>query len=126
MAMTERIKAYRQSIEKALDALDKQRQAAPQGDMWQREAKRLLHHHEKMVGYFQHERLVHLLIMLFFGVLLVTLVVLLLCTEAGIPLYLLAGVVLVLEAFYIRHYYFLENSIQKLYAVDDRLYEMMQ
>ena len=80
--------------------------------------------HTRMVSAFQHERLVHLIITLFFGFLTI-----LACVGCGVltvlygfdlwllPMYLLAVILLVLELFYIRHYYFLENHVQDMYVV---------
>jgi hypothetical protein len=83
-----------------------------------------LQHHVIKTQEFQHERLVHLLITLFFGCLflgsLAALFILMtpLTTLLGT---LLAIILLVTELFYIRYYYFLENGVQKLYAITDRL-----
>ena len=70
------------------------------------------------ISFFQHERLVHLFIMLF--CLLMLIVFIALCFNNNlfvIPMLIL----LVLNVFYIIHYYFLENSVQYLYKVYDKM-----
>ena len=63
---------------------------------------------------FQHERLIHLIVTVFVGLATLIFFGLGLITEL-IPLLILGIITLILFAFYIVHYYFLENSVQKLY-----------
>ena len=66
------------------------------------------------IGFYQHERLVHLLVMLAFAAF--TAVALILAIIIQTPVYfVLAALFLILLIPYIGHYYFLENSVQKLY-----------
>ncbi len=68
------------------------------------------------IGFFSHERLVHMFIMLAFAVFfLMTFFSAL--NAGGIGLYILAVLFLALLVPYIRHYYFLENSVQKMYLI---------
>lgn len=68
------------------------------------------------IGFFSHERLVHMFIMLAFAVFfLMTFFSALFTGILGI--YVLAGLFLVLLVPYIKHYYFLENSVQKMYLI---------
>ncbi|MDR2453009.1 MAG: hypothetical protein LBD51_00280 [Bifidobacteriaceae bacterium] len=98
-------------------------------------ARALAWHHHRQVRHFQHERLVHLLVTLFFAALLVALVGALAAVAlgpagaaqtAGLFQALAAGaaVVGVLEGFYVVHYYHLENGVQRLYRFDARLAEL--
>lgn len=84
--------------------------------------KDFLELHREMVAAFQHERLIHLLVTLFFGFLTIlgficaaTLTILFGFDAWLAPIYILAVVLLVLEMFYVRHYYFLENHTQEMY-----------
>ena len=93
----------------------------------------ILDYHKQKIRHFQHERLVHLFIMLFFALLLLLLLTALFLLDfsllrlsTAVLLYLLTAVVLVVEVFYIRHYYFLETKIQELYLLENRLYEMRE
>ena len=70
------------------------------------------------IGFFQHERLIHLLVTLFFALFAVVLTYL----SFNNPMYsLIALAIIVLLAFYIKHYYFLENSVQYLYKLYDKI-----
>lgn len=72
------------------------------------------------ISWFQHERLVHLLVTLTFALLTVAGVVA--CVFAmSLPLMLLTLLFLVLLIPYVRHYYILENGVQKMYYYYDRL-----
>lgn len=72
------------------------------------------------IQFFQHERLVHLIVTVTFAVL--TMAAVLGCVLAPQPsLFLLVALLLVLLVPYIRHYYILENGVQKLYICYDRL-----
>lgn len=66
------------------------------------------------ISIFQHERLIHLLVTLFFSGMGIAALI------AGVALenllfLVLFLIILVLDIFYIRHYYILENGIQRLY-----------
>ncbi len=69
----------------------------------------------KNIEIFQHERLVHLIVTVFVGICTVLFFAMGLFAE-NILLIILAFITLILFAFYIFHYYFLENSVQKLYT----------
>ena len=72
------------------------------------------------IGFFQHERLIHLIVTVTFAVLTMLAVMLSfeLETVAG---FLLPITFLILLIPYIRHYYILENGVQRLYSFYDRL-----
>ncbi len=82
--------------------------------------ERLLRDHYRHIQWLQHERLVHLLVMLF--VALVLLVVFALTfMSPGMMIGLLLLILIVLTGFYIQHYYFLENTVQRWYKLADEL-----
>ncbi len=69
----------------------------------------------KRIGLYQHERLIHLLVTLAFALLfMISLLIFLL--KGGIGIAVLTLLFLALLIPYIKHYYFLENSVQKLYS----------
>ena len=72
------------------------------------------------IGFFQHERLMHLIVTVTFA--LLTLLSFF-CSffYQNIGLYLLIVLFLVLLIPYLRHYYVLENGVQKLYQYYDKL-----
>ena len=73
------------------------------------------------IGFFQHERLIHLIVTVTFALLtLMSVLAALALHQASI--FLLAGLFFVLLVPYIMHYYLLENGVQKLYTYYDSLY----
>lgn len=80
----------------------------------------VIQEHLAQISFFQHERLVHLLVTLAFAVM--ELIAIFATTLAPSPLTAaLALLLLVLLVPYIVHYYFLENETQKLYVQYDRI-----
>lgn len=71
------------------------------------------------IQFFQHERLVHLLVTLLFALLLVA-GILFFSVFPSVAVLLLDLLFLALLVPYIRHYYILENGVQKLYALYDK------
>ena len=83
-----------------------------------------LERHWQMVACFQHERLIHLLVTLFFALITVLMLGVSLFLSFLVPvwpylvpLYVVDAILVVLTGAYVRHYYFLENHVQKLYFV---------
>ena len=72
------------------------------------------------IGFFQHERLIHLIVTALFALLTVATLITCLFIE-NLGLYALIAMLLVLLIPYIRHYYILENGVQKLYTFYDKL-----
>ena len=82
--------------------------------------------HITQVAFFQHERLVHLIVTVTFAVLeLLTVcayvIVGALDSTLSFPLLILALLINVLLIPYIKHYYLLENEVQKMYVQYDRI-----
>jgi hypothetical protein len=77
---------------------------------------------ERWIAYFQHERLIHLIVTVFVG-LADMLSILLLFSAPAYPAIALTVLLTVLFSFYIAHYYTLENNTQKLYKLLDILLE---
>lgn len=72
--------------------------------------------------YFQHERMIHLIVTLGFGIFLL-LTFCLFTAQAELKVGILLLVLFVLESLYIVHYYRLENGVQKIWEIEQRLYE---
>lgn len=112
--MKKRILTYRKYIDFLL-ASDKQSD-------W----KYIKQEHITKVAFFQHERLVHLIVTVTFAVLeLLTVcayvIVGALDSTLSFPLLILALLIIVLLIPYIKHYYLLENEVQKMYVQYDRI-----
>ncbi len=94
-----------------------------------RNIKQYYKHHLIIVHDFQHERLIHLLITLFFAGLDIAFVFCLLIFVTLPVLAALVSIVCILltitEIFYVFHYYCLENGVQKLYQLSDELDELI-
>lgn len=107
--MRKRLTAYLAYLENAL--------AAPPSDAEKAALKEDL---LIQIGFFQHERLIHLLVTLSFA--LFTFIALgLAYAFTSLPFLILTFLLLILLVPYIRHYYFLENGTQKLYKYYDQL-----
>lgn len=72
------------------------------------------------ISFFQHERLIHLIVTLFFSLFAIIFMIL------GVLSYyflIIFAILLVFVIFYIYHYYFLEKKVQYLYQIYDKLEE---
>ncbi len=74
------------------------------------------------IAFMQHERLIHLLVTILFAVLMFLCLIGFFVSE-NIGILAAAVLMLVLLVPYIAHYYFLENGVQKLYSLYDRVCE---
>ena len=68
------------------------------------------------ISFWQHERLIHLMVVMLFALITIA-VLLVLLFYASIPLLLLFVLLMVLLVPYIKHYYVLENGVQTLYVI---------
>lgn len=109
--MTRRILDYLQRIDLVLAA------GGPQTD-W----NDLLAEHRDQIGYFQHERLVHLIVTVTFGLVMILLMnILLVISEVSILFVLLFLFVIIYLLAYLYHYYILETSVQRMYVQYDQI-----
>jgi hypothetical protein len=85
--------------------------------------KEILKYHQKMILRIQHERLVHLLVTIFAGLVMTATVFIVIITQKA-DLLALALILLVLFAAYLLHYRFLENTTQEWYKIEDKISSM--
>lgn len=72
------------------------------------------------ISFFSHERLVHLLVTLFFA--LISIVFTVLCFNYfNCFMYTITLILYIMVLFYIVHYYRLENGVQYLYKLYDKM-----
>ncbi len=116
--MEKRIKAYRRYMDELLDRLEGQEEREAS------QIEELKREHLVQVGFFQHERLIHLIVTAVFALLEILSMVLAVVSQ-GIFALLLTVAVLILLVPYIRHYYILENEVQKMYGQYDRLCHLL-
>lgn len=79
--------------------------------------------HITQIEFFQHERLIHLIVTVLFA-LMTTSVVIGFVSCSNVWLAALMVPLLILLFPYINHYYLLENSVQKMYIQYDRMIEL--
>ena len=115
--MEKKIRAYEQCLE---------REAGRKMGSAERES--LAKFHQEMVVNFQHERLIHLMVTLFFAFITILSIAMTgwMVFQYGFEvvmllMYLLTLILVVLTGFYVRHYYFLENHVQGLYKYTEKL-----
>ena len=98
--------------------IDEEMQSAPED-----RTRKVLAEFEKKISFFQHERLIHLMVTLFFALFLLLSIGALFMFPAE---FILTGVLLTAIFFgltigYVMHYYFLENSVQQMYHMRDEI-----
>ena len=112
--MRKRLVTYRKRIDALLEA-----------DSVSVDWSDVIQEHLVQISFFQHERIVHLLVTLAFALMELGSAVAAIVAPAPLTAALMI-LLLVLLAPYIVHYYFLENETQKLYAQYDRMLEMLR
>ena len=105
--MTEYLKNYMKYIQ---ERLDKCSDSAGLDE--------IMAEHRDKIAFMQHERIVHILFTMMFALILAIFMGIEIFTENPAIL-LLVTIIIVLLGFYIKHYYFLENTVQKMYRVYD-------
>lgn len=107
--MTKYLKAYIDSVEKKLASCQSLS-----------ELNTLFDEHKDKIIFMQHERIVHFLVTLMFALILSIFVAALLFIE-NIALLIIVTIIIVLLGAYIKHYYFLENTVQHMYVIYDEM-----
>ena len=75
------------------------------------------------ICFFQHERLIHLLVTLFFAVFALVFLAMGMISYIFLPIFF---ILLIFLVFYILHYFFLENHVQYLYKIYDKMQEKVK
>lgn len=112
--MEKRILRYRHYMDELLSDIESNHNKSKE------ELETLRAEHLVQVSFFQHERLIHLIVTVLFALLEVISLVMVMMSPELFTL-LLTVTVLILLLPYIRHYYILENEVQKMYKQYDRL-----
>lgn len=112
--MEQRILQYRKFMDKELLRLSKEQNVTGE------EISRIKKEHLVQISLFQHERLVHLIVTVTFALLEMLAILLSVVSGELFPI-LLSGALLILLIPYVRHYYILENEVQKMYGQYDAL-----
>lgn len=107
--MADRIRKYLAYIDQLLEE-DKE------GINWEEEMKK----HLVQIAFFAHERLIHLIVTVTFAILTV-MAFLYTISNFSLAMLLLIFALMCLMIPYIKHYYLLENSVQKMYEQYDKM-----
>ncbi len=116
--MEERLKTYLAKMEEQAALWEKN---SGQG-MSEQEKKQMIDEMLIQIGFFQHERLIHLIVTVTFALLTIIAIMGTLIVPQP-ALFALVLSLLVLLIPYIRHYYILENEVQKMYGQYDQMVE---
>lgn len=105
------VRAY---LDEYIDYIDKQ--------LKENVTNKMIDDHLIKISFFSHERLIHLLVTLFYGVFLFLSILI----GLEIPLFLFISLILIVFLiFYVRHYFLLENGVQYLYKQYDKMKEKL-
>lgn len=77
-------------------------------------------YHKVQIAFLQHERLIHLLVTLAFALLLIASCIATVFYFAPVMI-VLTSILMVVEVFYVVHYYRLENGVQRWYSLYNAL-----
>ena len=98
--------------------IDEEMQSAPE-----EKTRKVLAEFETKIAYFQHERLIHLIVTFFFALFLLMEIYALFTVPVAYSL--ICGILVLLffalVVAYVFHYYFLENSVQQMYKMRDEI-----
>ena len=109
--MEERLRSYLGDLEKITERA---------ADLTPEEKGRIRENALVQIRFFQHERLIHLIVTYMFALMtLVSVMGFILSGQMSLLLLILLFMSLLIP--YIRHYYILENGVQKLYQFYDKL-----
>ena len=85
----------------------------------------VLEEFEIKISYFQHERLIHLIVTVLFAVLeIMAISVCLISPQLAAVVFSIMFLVLLVP--YVMHYYLLENSVQEMYKMRDKIVTSLQ
>ena len=84
----------------------------------------IIKEHLIKIGFFQHERLIHLLVTLFYA--LFVFIFFAFTCFLSIMFIIIVLILLVFLVFYISHYFFLENGVQYMYKQYDKLRNLIK
>ena len=120
ISMKKRILDYRNRVDEIIDNLNKNNKKNENENIdW------IMKEHLQQIAFFQHERLIHLIVTITFALITVLSLGIFLLTD-NIVLIALILLELVLLVPYIMHYYLLENEVQKMYVQYDKLLKIQK
>jgi len=122
--MGERMRQYLKKTRVLVDRLSEEaKEDGPEKDAFLKRVAREKAELLVQIGFFQHERLVHLIVTVLFA-LMTILVFFLAATKFALWTGVLLLLLLILLIPYIKHYWLLENGTQQLYQYYDKMEEL--
>ena len=85
----------------------------------------IINNHLEKISFFSHERLIHLIVTMFYALFTLLFVFMFLVLNNYVLL-VICIIMIVILVFYIFHYYYLENGVQYLYTIYDRMKEKIK
>lgn len=82
----------------------------------------ILDDHLKKISFFQHERLIHLMVTISYALFLLLSIIITYYIHLFV---IITYIVLIFLLFYVRHYFFLENSVQYMYIQYDKIKSLL-
>ncbi len=82
----------------------------------------IVHNHLMKIKFFQHERLIHLLVTLGYSLIFIIMVIVTMKVIWFMPIMVIMMIILM---FYVVHYFNLENGVQYLYKQYDKMIELI-
>jgi len=80
-------------------------------------------YNDQMIKNFQHERLAHLLVTLFFGLITILAFIFVYSNVQSLCGYILIAILIVMTFFYTIYYFRLENAVQEIYKLTKEIYK---
>jgi len=85
--------------------------------------KEEIENHLIKISFFQHERLIHLIVTVFYGVFMFLSIILFLKEWLFV---IITYLILIILLFYVKYYFFIENRTQYLYVQYDKMKELIK
>jgi Flp pilus assembly protein TadB len=89
----------------------------------EKDLNKLKEEHLIKISFYQHERLIHLLVTLFYAIFMFLSVILAYYNPLSLLIVLILMVFLIC---YVRHYFYLENHVQYMYKQYDKIVEKIE
>lgn len=87
--------------------------------------QRNIDNHLIQIQFFQHERFIHLIVTFLFTIITIA-CVLFTVAKINLAIIILTCLSLILLIPYVKHYYLLENNVQKMYEQYDKMVELLE
>lgn len=115
--MKERITSYMRKVDNDIKNYEAYR------NLTQKQYEEAIQEHLVQISFFQHERFIHLIVMVLFAIITIA-CVLYTVVYFNIIILILTLLSFILLVPYVAHYYLLENNVQRMYTQYDKMLEL--